>query len=65
MRPKLMLANDNILGYLNLDMIAYNASAPPVVNLFWKNTVPASQTIADLFTDVVTTYGLNLVPSQI
>ena len=55
-------ANENILGYLNLDMIAFNGSAPPEVNLFWKSTVPASEAIANLFTDVVTAYGLTWSP---
>ena len=51
-----------VKGYLNLDMVAYNAVAPRELNLFWKSTVPASQNIADLFVDVVSAYGLDLAP---
>ena len=53
---------ETVKGYLNLDMVAYNAVAPRELNLFWKSTVPASQNIADLFVDVVSAYGLDLVP---
>ena len=52
----------NIRGYLNLDMLAYNGGAPNEINLFWKSTVPASESLVDLFVDSVTTYGLNLAP---
>ena len=54
--------NEAIKGYLNLDMIGYNAIAPRELNLFWKSTVPASQAIADLWIDVVNAYNLDLVP---
>jgi hypothetical protein len=52
----------NIRGYLNLDMIAYNGGAPNEINLFWKSTVPASEALVDQFIDVVNTYQLNLAP---
>lgn len=53
---------ENIRGYLNMDMLAYNGSAPNEINLFWKSTVPASESLVDLFIDTVNTYGLNLAP---
>ena len=53
---------ENIRGYLNLDMISYNSTDPRVLNLFARSTVPGSEEIADLFVDVVSTYGLDLVP---
>lgn len=52
----------DIRGYLNLDMIAYNGGAPNEINLFWKSTVPTSEALVDLFIDTVDTYQLNLVP---
>jgi Zn-dependent M28 family amino/carboxypeptidase len=57
--------NENIRGYLNLDMLGYNGTgslSPRVVNLFWKSTGPASQQIADTFISVNSTYGLTLIP---
>ncbi len=52
----------NIRGYLNLDMIAWNAGPPNEINLFWKSTVPTSEALVDLFIDSVSAYQLNLVP---
>lgn len=52
----------NIRGYLNLDMIAYNGGAPNEINLFWKSTVPSSEALVDLFIDSVSVYQLNLAP---
>jgi hypothetical protein len=54
--------NENIRGYLNLDMISYNSSDPRELNLFTRSTVSGSEEIADLFVDVVSTYDLDLVP---
>ncbi|MBC8248921.1 MAG: M28 family peptidase, partial [Anaerolineales bacterium] len=55
---------DNILGVLNLDMIAYNSDAQPIIELH-AGTGAGSIAIANLFTDVVDTYDLNLVPEII
>ncbi len=55
---------ETIQGYLNLDMIAYNNVSPRALDLFWKSTVPGSKAIADLFVDVVSAYGLDLVPYE-
>lgn len=52
----------DIRGYLNLDMIAWNGGPPNEINLFWKSTVPASEALVDLFIDSVSAYQLNLVP---
>ena len=53
---------ETIKGYLNLDMLGYNAIAPREVNLFWSGTSPGSEQLADLFTTVVSVYGLDLIP---
>lgn len=56
-------ANDEaIKGYLNLDMLGYNSEAPRVMNLFWSSAITGSEQIADLFTTVVSVYGLDLAP---
>ena len=55
---------DDILGVLNLDMLGYNSDAQPIIELH-AGTEPGSIAIADLFADVVDTYGLDLVPEII
>jgi hypothetical protein len=55
---------ENIAGYLNMDMIAYNSGAPNDIDLYAKSAVPGSVVMRDLFADVVTAYGLNLVPTR-
>ena len=55
---------DDILGVLNLDMIAYDSDAQPIIELH-AGTGAGSIAIANLFTDVVDTYDLNLVPEII
>jgi hypothetical protein len=53
-------AGDNILGVLNLDMIAYNSDADPIIELH-AGTGAGSIAIANLFTDVLNTYDIDLV----
>jgi hypothetical protein len=57
---------ENILGVLNLDMIAWNtADSSPDMDLHAKSTVPGSVPLAQLFSDVVSAYNLDLVPQII
>ncbi len=54
---------ENIVGYLNLDMIAYNTPAStPGIDLIYHPNKPNTQVLAQLFADVVDAYDLNLVP---
>ncbi|MEJ2212342.1 MAG: M28 family peptidase [Anaerolineae bacterium] len=55
---------ENIQGVLNLDMIAYNTGgSTPGIDLHADQAdVPQSMVLAQLFADVVTAYGLDLVP---
>ena len=55
---------DNILGVLNLDMIAYDSDADSILELH-AGTRSGSNSIANLFADVVDTYDINLVPEII
>ena len=55
---------DDILGVLNLDMIAYDSDADSILELH-AGTGAGSIAIANLFSDVVDTYDLNLVPQII
>ncbi len=56
-------AGENILGYLNLDMIAWNTvGSDPTIFLGYRSSVPGSLTLANLFSDVVDTYNINLLP---
>lgn len=53
----------NIQGVLNLDMIAYNTTgSAPVLDLHAHSALPATVALANLFSDVVGAYGLDLAP---
>jgi hypothetical protein len=55
--------NENIHGYLNLDMIGWNTPASsPTIYLGYGSSVPHSLDLANLFKDVVDVYGINLIP---
>ncbi len=53
--------NEEIMGALNLDMIAYDSNGVKDVELH-AGTRPDSQEIADLLVSNIDTYDLNLVP---
>jgi hypothetical protein len=55
---------ENILGYLNLDMIGWNTigSSPDIDLHADQSGVPASMQLAQLFADVVDAYNLSLIP---
>lgn len=56
-------AGENILGYLNLDMIAWNTiDSSPSIYLGYRSSVPGSLDLANLFADVVDSYNINLLP---
>ena len=55
---------DDILGVLNLDMIAYDSDDQPIIELH-AGTEDGSIAIANLFADVVDTYDIDLVPEII
>jgi len=57
--------NQDIRGVLNLDMIAYNSDAHPIVDLHTRSGSSANAgdlAIANTFIDVVNAYHLNLAP---
>jgi len=57
---------ENILGYLNLDMIAWNTGgSSPDIDLHADSTLPPTLVLAQLFADVVDAYDLNLIPQII
>jgi hypothetical protein len=54
----------NILGYLNLDMIAWNTpNSAQTIYLGYREGVPGSHELALLFDGVVDAYGLPLIPA--
>jgi len=54
---------ENILGYLNLDMIAWNtAGTSPEIYLAYNASMPSTLALAQLFDDVVDAYDIDLVP---
>ncbi|MGC8960567.1 MAG: M28 family peptidase, partial [Chloroflexia bacterium] len=57
---------ENILGYLNLDMIAWSTGgSSPDIDLHADSTIPPTLALAQLFADVVDAYDLNLIPQII
>ncbi len=55
---------ENILGYLNLDMIAYNTvGSPPGIDLLYNPNMPSTYSLAQLFANVITAYDINLIPA--
>ncbi|NLF11865.1 MAG: M28 family peptidase [Anaerolineaceae bacterium] len=57
-------SDDQILGVVNLDMIAYNSAEfpAPVLDLHADSTLPETVDLAHLFDGVVDAYGLALEP---
>jgi hypothetical protein len=56
-------AGETIAGVLNLDMIAWDGIDGPDLDLHARQTlVPSSMDLAELFSDVVGIYDLNLIP---
>ncbi len=54
---------ENIVGYLNLDMIAWNTiNSQPTIYLGYGSSVPPSLDLANLFADVVDAYNIDLLP---
>ena len=54
---------ENVLGVLNLDMIAWNTpQSSPDIDLIGNTSIPGSMELANLFAAVVATYNLELVP---
>lgn len=57
---------DNIVGVLNLDMIGWNTSgSTPSIDLYTTPAITQTLALAQLFTEVVNTYNLNLQPQVI
>ncbi len=57
---------ENILGVLNLDMIAWNTiGSTPIIDLHADSSLPPTLQLAQLMADVVDAYDLNLVPTII
>jgi hypothetical protein len=56
-------SGENIVGYLNLDMIAWNTiGSNPSIFLGYRSSVPGSLDLANLFSAVVTAYNIDLQP---
>jgi hypothetical protein len=55
--------SENILGYLNLDMIAWNTlDSEPYITLAYSTGLPDTQLLAQLYTDVIAAYNIDLIP---
>ncbi|UCC62776.1 MAG: M28 family peptidase [Anaerolineae bacterium] len=53
-------SGEDIEGVLNMDMIAYNSDASPIVELHTRWGDAGDLAMANLFADVIATYGLGL-----
>lgn len=57
------LAGEEIAGVVNLDMISYNTiGSEPGINLFTKSDFTPTIELGQLFSDVIATYDLDLLP---
>jgi hypothetical protein len=57
---------ENIIGYLNLDMIGWNTpTSSPDIDLIYNSAMPPTQVLAQIFADVVDGYQLDLIPHLI
>jgi hypothetical protein len=57
---------ENILGYLNLDMISWNTpNSSPDIDLLYNSSMPETLVLAQLFDDVVAAYTLDLIPQLV
>jgi hypothetical protein len=55
---------EDIRGVVNLDMIAYNSDALPIIDLHASIGVPASLELTRVFSDVIGIYSLDLLPDR-
>jgi hypothetical protein len=53
---------ENLLGVINLDMIGYNSDHLPVLELHTRKGNSGDAAIANLITDVIAAYNLDLTP---
>jgi Zn-dependent M28 family amino/carboxypeptidase len=54
---------ENIEGYLNLDMIAWNTiGSSRDIDVIYNPNMPPTHDLALLFTDVISAYDINLIP---
>jgi hypothetical protein len=56
---------ENIVGVLNLDMIAWDAEDGPDIDLHARSSLPQTLALGYLFADVVDAYSLDLSPEVI
>jgi hypothetical protein len=56
-------AGENIVGVLNLDMLGWNTpGSSRTIDLGAESSVPGSVAIANLFSDVIDAYSIDLIP---
>jgi len=55
---------EDIRGVINLDMIAYNSDAQPIIDLYASPEVPASLMLTQDFAYMIGAYDLRLIPDR-
>ncbi|HSO27489.1 MAG TPA: M28 family peptidase, partial [Anaerolineales bacterium] len=58
-------SGDNVEAVLNLDMVAFNSDAQPIIDLYTRPGNTSDLAIANLMADVASAYNLNLIPDII
>jgi hypothetical protein len=56
---------DDIRGVVNLDMIAYDSDAAPIIDMHTDGDMPDSLELARIFSETVQIYGLDLAPDHL
>ncbi len=59
-------SGENIRAVLNLDMIAFNTTESlPDIDVMYYPGMPSTYILSQLFSDVINTYGINLIPELV
>lgn len=58
-----MVQNEDVRGVLNMDMIAWDNTGGPNMDLHANSGVAGSMALAQVYADVVSAYGINLTPA--
>jgi hypothetical protein len=58
-----LVQSQDVRGVLNMDMIAWDSTGGPNMDLHANSSVAGSMALAQVFADVVSAYGINLTPA--
>lgn len=58
-----LVQSQDVRGVLNMDMIAWDSTGGPNMDLHANSSIAGSMALAQVFADVVSAYGINLAPA--